>query len=650
MDLHVFVAMPFGTKEGIDFNKIYEEFIKPALKSEGFEVFRADEERRAGEIRTAMFQELLLADLVVVDLSIDNPNVWYELGVRHALRSRGVIQIKATEARDYMPFDVFTDRTLSYHIKDGVPDPETLEDDKRSLSRFAVETCKAWHRYRISPVYHLLDYLQEPDWKSLYVKDAGEFWEQQKEWEQRIEVAKKKRRPGDILVFAEEAPNYPLLREAHFAAGKALLKMGQFSFSLEQFQEVLQLDPDDTEALKFKGINLGRLKKHPEAKEIFKALVAKDPADAETLALLGRVEKDAWVDAWRRAGATPEEMRKEAADEDGTLKEAMETYRAGFLADPCHYYSGINALTLRHLLNHLTSQVDDCDGYREMEGGVRWAIRSALAGETVERKDYWARVSLAELELLVSDTPVVERVYKDAAAVADGNWFDLDSSRQQLLLLKDLEFRPVQVDAALAIINRAIEKLREPFLPRKVFLFSGHMIDAPGRAEPRFPADKVEVATQAIAAKLDELEANEKDLALCGGACGGDLIFAEECLKRGLRLHVRIPFEEPEFLEKSVNFAGDSWRERFNAVTEHEKSKLIIMPEELGPTPKNGNPYERNNRWQLYSALIWGAEKVNFIGLWNRKPGDGRGGTMHMFETVKKRSGETHIIDTTTLW
>jgi hypothetical protein len=38
-----------------------------------------------------MFQELLVADLVVADLTIENPNVWYELGVRHALRSRGVV-------------------------------------------------------------------------------------------------------------------------------------------------------------------------------------------------------------------------------------------------------------------------------------------------------------------------------------------------------------------------------------------------------------------------------------------------------------------------------------------------------------------------------------------------------------------------------
>src|SRR5512134_3092300 len=99
MSLHAFVIMPYGTKEGIDFDAVYEELIRPALESERFQVYRADDEIIAGNIRTDMFQELLLADLVVADLSIDNPNVWYELGVRHALRARGVIQICST-ARD----------------------------------------------------------------------------------------------------------------------------------------------------------------------------------------------------------------------------------------------------------------------------------------------------------------------------------------------------------------------------------------------------------------------------------------------------------------------------------------------------------------------------------------------------------------------
>ena len=98
MKPHAFVAMPFGVKKDsqgteIDFNRVYTELIKPALEGAGLDVFRADEEGRAGDIRTDMFQELLIADLVVADLTLDNPNVWYELGVRHALRARGVVLI-----------------------------------------------------------------------------------------------------------------------------------------------------------------------------------------------------------------------------------------------------------------------------------------------------------------------------------------------------------------------------------------------------------------------------------------------------------------------------------------------------------------------------------------------------------------------------
>lgn len=191
----------------------------------------------------------------------------------------------------------------------------------------------------------------------------------------------------------------------------------------------------------------------------------------------------------------------------------------------------------------------------------------------------------------------------------------------------------------------ALKKFKPPFEPRYIFLFSGHMIDAPDRQEPRFPADKEKIAAQAIAKKVDELDAGPKDLALCGGACGGDLLFAETCLSLGVRLQIRIPFEEPAFLKNSVTFAGGNWRERFYAVKNNKLTTLFVMPEELGPAPEKANPYERNNLWQLYTALSMGPEKVRFICLWDGKGGDGPGGTKHMHDEVLKRSGQVYVID-----
>ncbi|MFP5505772.1 MAG: tetratricopeptide repeat protein, partial [Gammaproteobacteria bacterium] len=71
MKQHVFVAMPFGLKQGIDFDRVYAELIAPALSAAGWRILRADQEQAAGSIRTDMFQELLLADLVVADLTLD---------------------------------------------------------------------------------------------------------------------------------------------------------------------------------------------------------------------------------------------------------------------------------------------------------------------------------------------------------------------------------------------------------------------------------------------------------------------------------------------------------------------------------------------------------------------------------------------------
>ena len=60
--------------------------------------------------------------------------------------------------------------------------------------------------------------------------------------------------------------------------------------------------------------------------------------------------------------------------------------------------------------------------------------------------------------------------------------------------------------------------------------------------------------------------------------------------------------------------------------------------------------YARNNLWQLYAALAWGAQKLHFICLWNRQAGDGPSGTKHMYDTVVQHSGQVHVLDTTKLW
>jgi hypothetical protein len=254
---HAFVAMPFGTKLGadgqtIDFNRIYTEYIFPALTNAGLEAIRADEELRAGDIRTDMFQELLVADLVVADLTIDNPNVWYELGVRHALHARGVVLVSG--GRVTTAFDLYTDRKLRYTLKNGAPDPATLQDEKSKLTAMVQATMESWHGRKVSPVYQLMPNLQEPDWKSLRIGDVREFWEQHDAWETRLELARRAGRIGDLLVLAEEAPVAAFRAAAWFKAGEALRKAERFKFALEHLERGLKIEPLNLRALREQGI------------------------------------------------------------------------------------------------------------------------------------------------------------------------------------------------------------------------------------------------------------------------------------------------------------------------------------------------------------------------------------------------------------
>lgn len=301
--------MPYGKKaraDGtiVDFDRVYSEYIAPAIEKAGMRPFRADAEQQAGDIREDMFQELLVADLVVADLTIDNPNVWYELGVRHALRSRGVVLICG--GRTTTAFDLYTDRKLRYTLKDGASDPAVLASEISKLAEMVIATMASWHEHKVSPVYTLLPNLQEPDWKTLRIGGVRRFWEQHDAWESRVDLARRNGHIGDMLVLADEAPVSAFRAEAWIKAGEALRKAEHFRFALEQLERALEIDPTNRKALQEKGICLQRLALRGEpshslerAREHYEKAMQLHPADTETLALMARVDKDEWVQAWR---------------------------------------------------------------------------------------------------------------------------------------------------------------------------------------------------------------------------------------------------------------------------------------------------------------------------------------------------------------
>lgn len=656
MKLHAFVAMPFGKKispDGIiiDFNSVYEDLLKPAIEAANLQVFRADEEQAAGDIKTDMFQELLIADLVVADLTLDNANVWYELGIRHALRSRGTILVQGP--RSTQPFDIYTDRKLNYSLQNGLPDPATLAKDQAALTEMIKATLDSWHDRKISPIYQLLPHLQEPQWQVLRIGAAKQFWQIHDTWVSQIELARKRGDIGGLIVLADEAPIIAFRAEAYLKAGIALRKAERFDFALEQLEKALAVEPDHLLALQEKGICLQRLAllgkpghSLDRARDHYRQILITHPNDSETWALLGRIDKDAWVESWKYL-ETLESRRDEAAYQDALLSRARDSYIQAFRSNPGHYYSGINALTLIYLYRDLTGDVQ----YDEQSISMAGAVRFGAECETNPEQLYWAQATLGDLQVLIGTPETVTRAYKEAIVYAAQDWFALNSSLSQLCMLESLGFRPDTVNAGIETFQRALTRLQKPeskWQPRQVLLFSGHMIDTPDRPTPRFPADKETIAAQAIAETLDRLGVGPDDLALTQGACGGDILFAEACLQRGVKLKLLQPFEEPAFIQKSVLPGGENWRERYFKIKQHTQPKAA--PVELGLPPKDVNPYERCNLWLLYTALAYGIEKVQFICLWSGKGVDAPGGTAHMYQEVNKRTGQVIWLDTQKLW
>ncbi|MBK8816320.1 MAG: hypothetical protein IPN42_12850 [Methylococcaceae bacterium] len=184
--------------------------------------------------------------------------------------------------------------------------------------------------------------------------------------------------------------------------------------------------------------------------------------------------------------------------------------------------------------------------------------------------------------------------------------------------------------------------------PRQILLFSGHMIDAPGRTLPRFPLNKATIAEAEIMRVLDKLDANHEDLALTQGASGGDLIFAECCQAKNVNIQFLQPFTEQTFIEQSVIPSEGDWHNRYLVVKKKAAIQVRAMPEAF--LIDNGNPFEACNEWLLETALDYGAEKVRFICLWNGEGGDGAGGTAHMVEQVQKSGGSVIWLNTKQLW
>jgi hypothetical protein len=663
--LQAFIVRPFGTKKDrnqneVNFDAVQEQLIVPALERVGVDGRTTLDILRAGNIRVDMFQRLLTADLVVADLSIDNANVFYELGIRHALREKRTFMLRCEG--DKYPFDLQTDRYFIYQREN----PAASRDQLVAALRQTLNS-----EEQDSPVFKLLPNLQAQD-RSRFLAVPMDFREE-------VEQAAANRQAGDLELLGAEARGLEWESEGLRVVGRAQFRLKAFKGARTTWEAVRKFDPKDREANTLLGTiyqRLGDLTRSDQA--LRRVLERKDVASydrAEVHSLLGRNAKMQWKGDWERL---PAEQQRQRALRSGFLEDSFKAYTGAFSEDLNHYYSGLNALSLLTIEIELAAALPEvweerfdepADAPRELDARRKQAEKlSAAVGLSLQaaldrleregRSDVWVEISEADLCFLTAKRPTrVISAYQKALDGADD--FAVEAARSQIALYQQLGILGENVKAALSVFAPSSA---EPSVPQggekknpRVLLFTGHRLDDPGRKSPRFPADKEGVARQAIkdAVAKEIAEAGEIAFGIAGGASGGDILFHEVCAELGIPTKLYLALPPDQFIKASVRSAGPQWIERFWRLRERLPERVLAESEELPrwlQEKPNYSIWQRDNLWMLYNALAAGADNVTLIALWNGEAGDGPGGTADLVEKAGERGAKPIILKTKDLF
>lgn len=678
--MRAFIIRPFGTKNDINFDEVERVLIAPALREAGAEGGTTIDIVESGNIRTDMFRRLLTADLVVADLSIHNANVFYELGIRHALREHGTFMLRCDA--DRFPFDLQTDRYFVYSKADPAASlAELTEALRRTLDAQEKSTV-----VKDSPVFTSLPNLVEPD-QTLFNPVPQDFGEE-------VARAAAERRTGDLALLSYEVKDFEWEARGWRAVGTAQFDLDAHVGAKVTWERVRELEPDDLEANIRLGTVYERLGDLPRSTEALqRALGNRDIRQverAEAYSLLGRNFKTRWRDEWKRL---PAGERAAAALRSPHLQESFENYERAFDEDLNHFYSGLNALAMLKVMLALADALPevwaenfDTDAKaeqalserREQDARLVAAVELSLKAnaermEREGRRDAWAETSAADLRFLTTESPGrVAAAYRRALADAPG--FAAASVRKQLAIYRDLGVFVTNLAEVFKVVGEP-PPLADPgaeAAPRqqrkRVLLFSGHMMDAPGRERPRFPADKEQVAREKIReAVVKEMEAGAGVASgYAGGASGGDILFHEVCEELGIQTRLYLGLPPQEYVVKSVLKAGPKWVERFWRLHEERSAQgqMRVLSTVTGVTDarehlpawvreKHGyGIWERTNLWMLFNALDEACDQrsedpnMTLVALWDGRASDGPGGTGDLVEKVERLGARTRLLMT----
>jgi hypothetical protein len=656
-----FVIRPFGKKldskgNSFDFEDIHNQLIAPALDATNLGGSTTGEIIDAGNIREDMFSLILEADLVICDITLLNANVFYELGIRHALRKKSTILIKGLESADAPPFDVLTDRYLPYQASD----PAATKNDLIKT----IEASLHSSRETDSPIFKMLPSLPEADPTTVQFVPV-DFLEE-------VNRAKAANSKGWLRLLSDEVRDRRFLWSGLRLVAQAQWEVRDYEGARESYELITETYPDDVRSNLALANIYERLYRSSQKSEYLTSSdqaierVTNNPDSTsqnrvEALALKGRNQKTRWRQGFSIYDNS-DDRRLCAMNRE--LLNAYEAYWAAYEQDLNHFYSGINALQMGSTFLDLAATddawldifPDDAEAnlylsrlkknVADLGTIIPIAIDAARKKlETTDPGRVWIDISKADVMFLTQ--PREQRIIRAYnQAIPKDMSFAWDAAKNQLLLFADLG---IKSEVVAKIIERVETRLGEPPKPDDkelhVVIFAGHMIDMPSRAEPRFPENSIEKARTLIRKELEPLKVpNTQLMGYASAAPGADILFHEVCQELEIPTTICLPIPKDDF--GSMAFESlDSWRSRYLDLS--AKVPILELSHQEGlPRWLHGsevNPWERGNRWVLEMGLTSDADSVTQIALWDGKEmGDARGGTAHMVKLARD-TGKVHI-------
>jgi Tetratricopeptide Repeats-Sensor len=396
--------------------------------------------------------------------------------------------------------------------------------------------------------------------------------------------------------------------EEHRQFGEQLLGAGEALMACDALADGLSRHPGDVRLRQLLALGFARIGATRSANELLVQLWHDGHGDEETLGLLARTYKD----LAHEAGST--------AERTWNLQQAFQYYGQAYRSSG-GYWTGINAATVALLL-----------GDKTQAAALAREVRSRClqAAQKGDGDAYWLAATLGEAALLLGDRVEAGARYAEAAALGKGRFGALASSRRNARLILE------ETGASAAFIDEYLP------VPR-VAVFSGHMVDAPGRAVPRFPPGLEAAVRAAIHSRLKALDVQ---FGFASAASGADLLFLEVLLELGGEAHVVLPYDRDQFVKDSVEpSAGESWVPRFERVVGLAAEVMTTSTQRMADGELS---YEYALRLTDGMAGLRADEldtEVVRLAVWDGKPGDGPGGTGSAIDWWRGLNHFVEIID-----